>query len=84
MPDQVQNTAARMLAVKGAALLRQHAEPHGAKGIAEGCVVDLGMGECTKELEATLFEADGISDYCLTVEEKANGARRPECAIPRM
>jgi hypothetical protein len=54
------------------------------KKLKEGCVFNLAFGECTDELEAAKFEAGGINDYCMTVEDKGNGAVQMYCRVLRM
>lgn len=54
------------------------------KNIAPGCVFNTALGECTDELEAAVFEAGGINDYCVTVEDKGNAATSMFCRRLRM
>ena len=50
----------------------------------EECVFNLAFEECTDELKAEVFEAGGINDYCLSVEENGTKERRVRCAILHM
>jgi hypothetical protein len=54
------------------------------KNINPGCIFNVGLGECTDEIEAVKFEAGGINDYCVTVEDKGNGAKSIYCRRLRM
>jgi hypothetical protein len=54
------------------------------KKLVGGCAFNAGLGECVDELEAAKFEAGGINDYCMTVEDKANNAEQQYCRLLRM
>lgn len=77
------NITARTLRVLSIELLGKNAGTR-YKKLKANCVFNLAFGECTDELEAAVFQAGGINDYCLTVEDKGTGATNYGCAILRM
>jgi hypothetical protein len=76
------NVTTRTLAAKTHSLTGVNAASrYGVPSV--GCTLNLGMGECTDELEVTRFEA-GINNYCLLVEDRGTGEQRQFCAGLKM
>jgi len=51
----------------------------------ENCVFNLGMGECTDEIEVIEFVARTVNDYCLEVTDQGTGKEHGQvCATLKM
>jgi hypothetical protein len=46
----------------------------------ENCVFNLGMGECTDEIEVIRFVARTVNDYCLEVTDQGTNEHGQTCA----
>lgn len=54
------------------------------KKTVEGCAFNLGLGECTDEVEMTEKVAGTINDYCMNVRDAGNAETQIMCAALRM
>ncbi len=80
---QFKNITTRTIAAIGVTFFG--ANPAGRYSrIMANCVLNLGLGECTDEVEAIKIEAKGINDYCLEVKDQGTGERNSVCATLRM
>lgn len=77
------NETLRTLAVRSVTIMGEKGTLRYKKTV-EGCVFNLGIGECTDELEMVKLEAKTVNDYCMEVRDAGTAELQVMCAALKM